>query len=174
MQFTASAETYDKLRRVQDLLRPQIPDGDPAAVFERALTVLLEQLEKTKFAKTERPRVPRPSDPLSRRIPAALRRLVWERDGGQCAFVGRDGRRCTERSRLHFHHIVPYPLGGKATAENVSIRCAAHNGYEADLAFGPGTSLIRRRIRRSGGDPSQAPGAPAGSSSPRPRTRGSD
>src|SRR5262249_44123036 len=52
VQFTVSRETYDKLRRVQDLLRHTIPNGDPAAIFDRALTVLLAQVEKSKLATT--------------------------------------------------------------------------------------------------------------------------
>lgn len=44
VQFTASAETYKKLRLAQDLLRHQIPDGDPAAIFDRALAALLESI----------------------------------------------------------------------------------------------------------------------------------
>jgi len=56
VQFTASAETYKKFRLAQDLLRHQIPDGDPAVIFDRALTVLLKDLVKKKLAATDRPR----------------------------------------------------------------------------------------------------------------------
>ena len=56
MQFTVSRETYDKLREAQDLLRHRIPNGDVAAIFDRALTLLLAELRKTKHAATERPR----------------------------------------------------------------------------------------------------------------------
>jgi hypothetical protein len=56
IQFTMSRETHDKLRRVQDLLRHAIPDGDPAAVFDRALTLLLAELERTRLAGTTSPR----------------------------------------------------------------------------------------------------------------------
>ena len=28
-------------------------------------------------------------------------------------------------------------MGGEATVANVSLRCRAHNLYEAELAFGP-------------------------------------
>src|ERR687897_2657830 len=59
VQFTVSRETHDKLRRVQDLMRHTIPDGDPAAIFDRALTVLLAELSRTKLAVTDRPRVER-------------------------------------------------------------------------------------------------------------------
>ena len=50
VQFTVSSETHDKLRRAQDLLRHVIPSGDPAAIFDRALTMLVAELEKTRLA----------------------------------------------------------------------------------------------------------------------------
>ena len=55
VQFTLSRETYDKLRRAQDLLRHSIPNGEPAAIFDRALTLLLADLERVKLASTARP-----------------------------------------------------------------------------------------------------------------------
>jgi hypothetical protein len=45
---------------VQDLLRHSIPDGDPAAIFDRALTLLLLDLERAKLAATGRPQTSRP------------------------------------------------------------------------------------------------------------------
>ena len=56
VQVTVSAETHAKLRRAQELLRHAIPDGDPAAILDRALTVLLEQLERSKCAAANSPR----------------------------------------------------------------------------------------------------------------------
>src|SRR5262249_6059112 len=44
VQFTISQATHDKLRRVQDLMRHTNPNGDPAVIFDRALTLLLAQL----------------------------------------------------------------------------------------------------------------------------------
>src|SRR5688572_16162178 len=41
LQFTISGETHAKLRRVQALGRHVIPSGDPAEIFDRALTLLL-------------------------------------------------------------------------------------------------------------------------------------
>src|SRR5207245_1914093 len=55
VQFTIGPETHDKLRRVQALLRREIPDGDPGAIFDRALTLLLERVEKKKLGAAERP-----------------------------------------------------------------------------------------------------------------------
>jgi hypothetical protein len=56
IQFTVSRQTRDKLRRAQDLLRHAVPTGDPAIIFDRALTLLLTQLERSKTGATDRPR----------------------------------------------------------------------------------------------------------------------
>jgi hypothetical protein len=52
VQLTIGRETYDKLRRAQDLLRHAIPNGDPAAIVDRALTVLLAALTRRKLTGT--------------------------------------------------------------------------------------------------------------------------
>ena len=76
------------------------------------------------------PRKNRPSATLLT-MPAAVKRAVWERDRGQCAFVGAVGR-CSARGFLEYHHIVPFADGGATAAENLALRCRAHNAYEAD------------------------------------------
>ena len=47
VQLTIGPEAHEKLRRLQALLRREIPDGDPGAIFDRALTVLPEKVEKS-------------------------------------------------------------------------------------------------------------------------------
>ena len=136
VQFTVDRETFEKLRRVQDLLRHRVPNGDLATIFGRALTLLLEDLEKKKIAATPRPRASVAVCRHSRHVPAAVRRTVWKRDDGRCRFEGPNGR-CGETGFLEFHHLVPYASGGPATADNLELRCAAHNRYEAELFFGP-------------------------------------
>ena len=111
-----------------------MPSGDAAEIFDRAVTLLIEQLERQRFAQTERARASKPSPESSRHIPAAVRRAVWRRDGGCCAFVGTEGR-CGERAFLELHHVAPYAVGGRATVENIELRCRAHNAYEARLVL---------------------------------------
>ena len=136
IQLTVSRETHDKFRRAQALLRHALPSGDAAEIFDRAVTLLVDQLERRRFAQTERVRATKPGPGASRHIPAAVRRAVWRRDGGCCAFVGTEGR-CGERAFLELHHVEPYAVGGAATIENIELRCRAHNAYEARLVFGP-------------------------------------
>jgi hypothetical protein len=143
VQFTMSREAHDKLRRAQDLLRHSIPTGDPAAIFERALTLLVEVLERRKLAAASRPRAARSSPAESRHVPASVRREVWARDDGRCAFVGTNGR-CAERGFLELHHVVPFAAGGDTTTRNLELRCRAHNSYEAQLFFGP--PMVREEV----------------------------
>ena len=153
IRFTARAETHDKLRRAQDLLRHAIPSGDPVEIFDRALTALLDDLARKKCAATRRPRASRASPRGSRHIPAKVKRAVWLRDASRCAFVARSGRRCAERGFLELHHVEPHAVGGGATVDNIQLRCRAHNAYEAELFYGPaklvrGDDVVREPKRR--------------------------
>ena len=136
LQVTLTRETHDRLRRAQALLRHAVPTGDTAAILDRALVLLVDHLERRRFAETSHPRVSRPGGSHTRHIPAAVRRAVWTRDAGRCAFTGHQGR-CRETSRLEFHHVTPYATGGEATVANIALRCRAHNAHEARLVFGP-------------------------------------
>jgi hypothetical protein len=142
VQVTISRQAHDHLRRAQDLLRHVVPNGDPAAIVERALSLLVEDLERRKLAATKRPRSKVARVAHGRHVPAAVKREVWARDGGQCAFVGATGR-CTERGLLEFHHVVPFADGGATDAANLQLRCRAHNAYEAEAWFG--SPIVRER-----------------------------
>jgi hypothetical protein len=135
VQFTFGQTAHDKLRHAQALLGHALPSGDIAEVLERALDALIVKLEKQKFAATGKPR-PQTSGASARRIPAAVKRAVWERDGGRCTFVGEQNRRCESRTLLEYDHVLPVARGGRSEAGNLRLRCRAHNQHEAERAFG--------------------------------------
>jgi hypothetical protein len=163
VQFTVDQVAHDKLRRLQALLRREIPSGDPGEIVGRALDLLLEKVERAKLgaAAQSRPQpqpplqppatAPQPPTPIrsaadneirtpvvpSRHIPREVRREVWRRDAGQCAFVASTGRRCSETTFLELHHVHAYAKGGPPTLANIALRCRRHNQYEAELVFGP-------------------------------------
>jgi hypothetical protein len=154
VQFTVGADTYEEMRLAQDLLRREIPDGDPGAIFARALKLLLAHVAKQKTAATSTPGPLRAVAPGSRHIPASVKRTVWLRDRGQCAFVARLGRRCTQRAFLEFHHIQPFAIGGEPTIANISLRCRGHNAHESELVFGPrGVSIAEEAARHGHAGP---------------------
>jgi 5-methylcytosine-specific restriction endonuclease McrA len=148
LQFTVDQATHDKLRYAQALLGHALPSGEVAKVFERALDALVNQLEKQKFAKCARSR-PQRGTPKGRHIPAAVRRMVWERDGGQCTFVSELGKRCESRTRLEWDHVEPVARGGQATPDNLRLRCRAHNQYAAERTFGHEFMRAKREQSRA-------------------------
>ncbi len=232
VQFTAGEELVRKLRQAQELLRRQVPDGDPAAICELGLDLLLESLMKKRFATGPRqaaaaqrrgkasrkpgrtadgdgsstpkdngasskpvsqqsqspqsqsapsqsaksqsaagsdqeatgrrqgaatsraggaattPRASAAAGKRSRYIPAAVRRQVAERDGLQCTYVGPDGNRCESRD-VEFHHRKPFARGGEHSVEQVTLRCRAHNAFQAELDYGAEHIAERIRERRA-------------------------
>ena len=117
-------------------MRHVVPNGDPAVIFDRAMSVLLKDLEKKTLGRTERPRTtPETKRRRSRHVAASVKREVWQRDGGRCAFVGSEGR-CRESAFLELHHVIPYADGGKTDTSNLQLRCRAHNAHEAKEWFG--------------------------------------
>jgi len=136
LRITTNASTHAKLERARDLLRHTIPNGDPAAIVDRALTVLVDRLETRRTGRVSRPsgaRI-RAAAGRGRYIPAAVKRAVWTHDQGQCAFVGPHGR-CRETGFLEYHHVVPFAAGGSTDAANLELRCRAHNAHEATVCF---------------------------------------
>jgi hypothetical protein len=51
--------------------------------------------------------------------------------------VAADGRRCEAKTYIQFHHLKPWITGGPPTAENIQLRCGAHNRYVAKVYFAP-------------------------------------
>ncbi|HEY6725055.1 MAG TPA: HNH endonuclease signature motif containing protein [Polyangiaceae bacterium] len=173
LQVTINQSTRDKLRELQDLLAHQIPNGDLAVILERALDALLVQIHKRKTGITAKPRAPRagaaedragapraqaPRDRArsgestttggrTRHLPVSSRREVWPRDDGRCGFVGEDGHRCNATRGLQFAHRQPWAKGGADTADNLGLRCPAHNALEADRDYGA-SFMAHKRARK--------------------------
>ena len=106
-----------------------------ALVLERLAVLGVAELEKSKYAATDRPGHSRGRTD-TRHFPASVRRDVRERDGDRCAFVSESGKRCESRTRLENHHEDPFARGGPATVENTKLFCAAHNQDAAERDFG--------------------------------------
>ena len=152
IQFTIGTDTLEKLRLAKDLLRHAIPSGDDAAILDRALTALLAELAKKKFAATTirarrrgRSRItPHPGRGEARGLDARPR-TVRLPDEATAAASGRFWSSITSK---------PYAVGGEPTVSNVQLRCRRHNEYEARCTSGryePTRARVRaRRTTRSG------------------------
>lgn len=99
---------------------------------------LLEELLSGALRKFENPAIKSvgcAGDIVSRHIPAALKRLVWERDRGRCTYTDPiTGKRCEAKFLLQYDHITPHALGGTTTEKNLRLLCRAHNLLLAEQA----------------------------------------
>jgi 5-methylcytosine-specific restriction endonuclease McrA len=147
VRFTASTELREKLERLQSLLRSAVPDGDLARIIDIAVTEKLQRVESKRFGRTTAPRTALAEadvTPSSRHVPAAVRRLVHERDGGRCAYRDEHGRRCARRHDLEFHHKHPFARGGDHSPTNLTLMCRVHNTLEAEQDYG---EVVMARFR---------------------------
>lgn len=161
-QFVVPKSTHDKLCHAQALLSHSVPSNDLAQVFDRALDALISQLEVRRLGASTRGLRREEEDTssvrASRYIPAAVRRAVWERDEGRCTFVSITGGRCRSRRFIELDHVVPFARRGKATVENLRLRCSAHNQYEAECVFGVDFMRRKRQERFASADAGDATG----------------
>jgi hypothetical protein len=182
IQFVAGADLVHKLRQAQELMRHQVPDGDIAQIFARALDELIATKMRLRFGARKPKRgagrdgaagagragsaavrgdvLGRPGDDAktagedaptdgasatraasaprgrSRHIPNQVKRAVFERDEGRCAFKSDDGRRCDARDMLEYHHSQPFARGGAHSEANIELRCRRHNALQAEDDYG--------------------------------------
>ena len=126
IQFSAGSELRAKLERARDLMSHANPSGDFAPIFERALDLLIADLEKKRFGKTGKPsrraRLAKPE-----RITNQTRREVAERDDTSCTFVDDKGRRCGARVSRHVHRGA-FALAALARV-SITPRPTSHNDH---------------------------------------------
>ena len=108
-------KTHDKEEKVQEntsVKKPEFKD------------------KSAELAATFAPKLKHQIKKISRYIPSHLRKYIWERDKGQCAYIHHETkRRCNSRHLLQIDHIQPFALGGRTEKENLRLLCAGHNQY---------------------------------------------
>jgi len=147
----------DLLLEKQAKARGQVKKPRPVAEKPRAVAEQGRAIAEAKESPHATHHAPATSDqsmtlptppPLHRRdqpreaIPAAVRRAVWARDAGRCAWPLDGGGCCGSTHRLELDHVVPWARWGDSTEANLRLTCAAHNRLAARQAFGK--QVVRR------------------------------
>jgi hypothetical protein len=156
VHFTADVELKELLERARAIAGHRLPQNDLSSLMRLVFASFVKHEEARRFAVGRRPR-PRKADAtrakveaargtppggvsnpekLRRHVPAAVRRAVYLRDGGQCTFASEDGRRCEARALLELDHVKPWARQGDAGTDNIRLRCRAHNQMHARECFG--------------------------------------
>jgi 5-methylcytosine-specific restriction endonuclease McrA len=146
LRVTVSSAFVADLEAVRRALSHKLPAGGLEEVLHECLRVTLQSIERRRRG-AGRKTYPKAPPPGSRHVPVVVRDQVWQRDDGQCAFVGSSGRRCSSRHQVQLHHLEPFGKGGPATAANLTLRCRAHNLHAAEQDYGQ--ERIDRKIAAS-------------------------
>jgi len=149
IHFTADAHLVERIEEAKALLSNTYGAASLEQVFSHVLEDFLKrhsarrrelrrfERQKKRAARAMCTGARAEPSPESRHIPQAVKDAVWLRDGGRCAFMSEDGRRCGEKNFLHYDHITPWATGGSSTdPSNIRLLCAAHNQHAAVAAFG--------------------------------------
>lgn len=156
IQFVASPELMAKLEELKHLLAHQNFEGRMDVLIEKLADIALKKLKpalspapgKKEMATHNKAALQIASTqhhlPLSqsnkgqrtsmrsRYIPSQVRRQVLQRDQNGCTYQDpKTGRVCGARQGLQLDHIFPFSWGGEHSADNLALRCGAHNRLRA-------------------------------------------
>jgi len=131
------SEFREELEAVRTLLGHAVPSGKREEVLLHVLRAQRKLLERRRYGSAKRSSREKADSPANAGyISRAVRREVYERERGGCAYVGDENRRCGSTLRLEYQHIIPLACGGPSTAQNVTLFCRSHNLLQAEKDFG--------------------------------------
>ena len=128
IRFTVSNEEAGLIQKLLDLTSHKN--------FTRKYDKLFLDLVRAEIQKHEKEAAPHGPDKvkvqklnrLSRYVPAAIKRQVWQRDQAQCQYIDPlTKKRCEARHGVQIDHIKRYADGGQHLAANLRLYCGAHN-----------------------------------------------
>jgi len=149
--FDAGIAVMGLINRARQLLRHKYPEGRLEDVVREALEMLLDRKDPQRrltlkpasavrdgaAAQPEGPREPRALRDLKagRYIPAWVKKIVWERDDGRCAWRFPEGTVCGSKDWIEYDHVKPFAKGGRSDSpRNVRLLCRLHNREAAAAA----------------------------------------
>jgi hypothetical protein len=119
MTLWVGREFREELEAVRTLLGHAVPGGKLEHVLLHVLRAQRTVIERRRYG-SPKPAKKTPAAPPAASaanpdyIPATVRRDVYRRDGGTCAYVGEGHRRCGSTLRLEYQHIVPVACATQA------------------------------------------------------------
>jgi len=72
----------------------------------------------------------------TRFISQETKRKVFQRSGGFCEFIGKNGKRCHSKHQLEWDHVIPWSQGGGNDEKSLRVYCRSHNQYRTKETHG--------------------------------------
>jgi hypothetical protein len=134
LHLAVSRRFLAKVGEARNALSHSHPGASTEAILLAGLELLIARHRKRRGVGAAASANPRGAAPD--RITSAMKRQVWERDGGRCQWPLDGGGTCGSTVRLEFDHFVPRGLGGASDEANLRLLCRFHNQRAARQAYG--------------------------------------
>ena len=149
--YSVSVELTQEEMKLYQEAKELVGPSSPKDVILRTLREFVSRRKKkvkpTKIVKRTSTGEVKAPKVRSRFVPIEAKREVRDRCGGQCTFIGTNGKRCPARHGLQFDHVQPFALGGGNDSGNLRLMCPAHNRMLAEQVV-PGRVPSRIAARR--------------------------
>jgi hypothetical protein len=138
VHLTVSPAFIEKLEEARLALSHSLPGATVEDVLSAGLDLVLERDRKKKgIVPKPRPAPAKaPAEPGADYVPAAVRREVWQRDGGRCQWKMDSGEICGSRLRVELDHVNLRCRGARPIASELRLLCRFHNDVAARAALG--------------------------------------
>jgi 5-methylcytosine-specific restriction endonuclease McrA len=159
MHVTVSRGLLNKLAQARDALSHSHPGASDETILEVGLDLILQRHAKRRGVGAKprgasskkdaaAPQAQPASTVRSRHVPAAVKRAVWERDHGCCAWQLENGGVCGSTRQIEIDHIHGWALGAETTVEECRLLCRFHQDVSARKLYGD--DLMNKYTRPKG------------------------
>jgi 5-methylcytosine-specific restriction endonuclease McrA len=137
ISFVADESLVQSMNKVKALLGHKFPNARLEDIEAEVYRFYLEAHDPERKKTKATTRIPMKSAKHTRYIPVEVKKEVWRRDEGRCAYRYENGDRCTSTYALEIDHILPFSQGGRSDkVEELRLACFLHNQMEAERIFG--------------------------------------
>ena len=135
IRILISKDALANLERVQALEAQRGREASLSAAVATAAQTYLRRRDPVAKARRAHERRTFKVAPRRPAIKAEAKHEAVARDGGRCAFVGADGKRCGSDRWIHLHHVVPVARGGTDDPTNLVCLCSEHHALVHQTSF---------------------------------------
>lgn len=138
--FEVDPETEACIEELLDLLAHANPTRDLSALMKQLLPMALDLVKKRKGlnkpTEQQKNQEPKPKSiscsetAVTRHIPQVVKRIVWQRDQGECQFINPvTQKKCRSKHLIQYDHIKPFAYGSGSSVDDLFLTCAQHNRH---------------------------------------------
>jgi hypothetical protein len=128
LRVSTNSETDENIEVLHHVLSTKLKKaaslGEVVAWMAKEMREKHDPLRKAERARKVSSGNPKPG---RRAVRKSIEHVVIKRDGNQCTYTSKDGRRCEQKRWLHKHHTIEVAKGGLNIPEHLRLLCHGHH-----------------------------------------------